>query len=139
MAEWWSIEVFDSRVQAALRWKDSYRDQIIETAVTTGAVDWNWIEHKSGVVFEVCFADEAAWEVFRGSGAVQAALDAVPDPTYGLLVYKGRGGGAGARQPKKPKPSAGAGALDLPEPVEQVILDLKAVRAGEQTVAYHLS
>lgn len=137
MAEWWSIEVFDSRVQAALRWKDSYRDQIVETALTTGAVDWNWIEHKSGVVFEVCFADEAAWDAFRGSAAVQAALDAVPDPAYGLLVYKGRGGAAGARQPKKPKPSAGAGALDLPEPAEQRIFDLTETRAGEQAVAYH--
>jgi len=32
MAEWWSIEVFDSRIQAALRWKDSYRAQIVEAA-----------------------------------------------------------------------------------------------------------
>jgi hypothetical protein len=124
MAEWWSIEVFDSRVQAALRWKDSYRAQIVEAAITTGAVDWNWIEHKSGVVFEVCFADEARWEAFRGSSAVQAALDAVPDPSYGLLVYKGRGGGSGARQPKKPRPSAGAGAIELPEPVDQRVWDL---------------
>jgi hypothetical protein len=124
MAEWWSIEVFDSRLQAALSWKDSYRAQIVEAAITTGAVDWNWIEHKSGVVFEVCFADEATWEVFRGSPAITAALDAVPDPMYGLLIYKGRGGGAGSRQPKKPKPSAGAGALELPEPVDQRILDL---------------
>ncbi len=138
MAEWWSIEVFDSRIQVALRWKDSYRAQIVETAITTGAVDWNWIEHKSGVVFEVSFADEATWEVFRGSAAVQAALDAVPDPAYGLLVYRGRGGGAGARQPKKPKPSAGAGALELSEPVEQRRLDLTQSEAGDQAVAYHL-
>lgn len=123
MAEWWSIEVFDSSVQAALRWKDSYRTQIVEAAITTGAVDWNWIEHKSGVVFEVCFADDARWEAFRDSPAVQAAIDAVPDP-MGLLIYRGRGGGAGARQPKKPKPSAGAGALELPEPCEQRVWNL---------------
>lgn len=138
MAEWWSIEVFDSRIQAALRWKDSYRAQIVESAITTGAVDWNWIEHKSGVVFEVCFADEATWERFRGSAAVQAALDAVPDPMYGLLVYRGRGGGAGPRQPKKPKPSAGAGAIELPEPVEQAIVDLTKAEPAGRTTAYHL-
>jgi len=129
MAEWWSIEVFDSRIQAALGWKDSYRAQIVEAAITTGAVDWNWIEHKSGVVFEVCFADEAKWETFRGWPAVQAALDAVPDPMYGLLVYRGRGGGSGARQPKKPRPSVGAGALELPEPVDQPIWDLTEAEA----------
>lgn len=126
MAEWWSIEVFDSRLQVALRWKDSYRAQIVEAAITTGAVNWNWIEHKSGVVFEVCFSGEARWEAFRNSPAVQAALDGVPDPMYGLLVYRGRGGSAGARQPKKPKPSLGAGALELPEPVEQRVWDLSA-------------
>lgn len=138
MAEWWSIEVFDSRIQAALRWKDSYRAQIVESAITTGAADWNWIEHKSGVVFEVCFADEAAWEVFRGSAAIQAALDAVPDPVYGLLVYRGRGGGAGPRQPKRPKPSAGAGALELPEPVPQVMADLTKAEIAGRATAYHL-
>jgi hypothetical protein len=124
MAEWWSIEVFDARIQAALRWKDSYRAQIVEAAITTGAVDWNWIEHKSGVVFEVCFTEDARWEAFSDSPAVRAALDAVPDPVHGLLVYRGRGGGAGARQPKKPRPSAGAGALELPEPVDQRTWDL---------------
>jgi hypothetical protein len=137
MAEWWSIEVFDSRIQAALRWKDSYRAQIVEAAITAGAVDWNWIEHKSGVVFEVCYPDEAKWEGFRGSAAVQAALDAVPDPVQGLLIYRGRGGGAGSRQPKKPRPSAGAGALELPEPVEQRILDLTQSETAGRADAYH--
>jgi hypothetical protein len=124
MAEWWCIEVFDSEVQAALRWKDSYRTHLVEAAITAGVLDWNWIEHSSGVVFEVCFADSDKWESFRGLAVVQAALDAVPDPAYGLLVYRGRGGGAGARQPKRPKPTAGAGAMELPEPVDQRVLDL---------------
>ena len=124
MAEWWSIEVFDSAVQAALSWKDSYRSQLVESAITSGAMDWAWIEHAHGVVLEVCFADEARWEAFRGLPAVQAALDAVPDPVNGVLVYRGRGGGAGARSPRKPRPSAGAGALELPEPVEQRAIDL---------------
>jgi hypothetical protein len=124
MAEWWSIEVFDSELQAALRWKDSYRTSLVESAITSGAVEWAWIEHRNGVVFEVCFADEARWEAFRGLPAVQAALDAVPDPVNGVLVYRGRGGSAGSRNPKRPRPSAGAGAIELPEPVERRRLDL---------------
>ena len=134
MAEWWSIEVFDSELQAALRWKDSYRAQIVESAITSGAIEWTWIEHKSGVVFEVCFADEDRWDVFRALPAVISALDGVPDPAYGLLVYKGRGGGAGARKPRRPKPSAGAGAMELPEPERARVLDLASAelagRAG---------
>lgn len=126
MAEWWSIEVFDSRIQAALSWKDSHRTQLTEAAITTGAVEWTWIEHKSGVVFEVCFPDEAKWDTFRALPVVQSALDAVPDPAHGLLVYRGRGGGAGARQPKRPKPTAGAGAIELPEPADQRIYDMTA-------------
>jgi hypothetical protein len=126
MAEWWSIEVFDSQIQAALSWKDSYRNQLVESAITSGAVEWSWIEHRHGVVFEVCFADEFRWQSFRDLPGVQAALDAVPDPVNGLLVYRGRGGGAGARSPRRPKPSAGAGALELPEPVEECVIDLTA-------------
>jgi hypothetical protein len=140
MAEWWSIEVFDSEVQAALRWKDSYRTQLVEAAITTGAVEWAWIEHKTGVLFEVCFADEAKWDAFRGLPAVIAALDSVPDPVGGLLVYRGRGGGAGARQPKRPKPTAGAGAISLPEPADDQVFDLTgaelAGRAGPGRPAY---
>lgn len=126
MAEWWSIEVFDSHIQAALIWKDSYRTQLTEAAITSGAVEWTWVEHKSGVVFEACFTDDASWEAFRRLPVVQSALDAVPDPANGLLVYRGRGGGAGARQPKRPKPSAGAGAIELPEPADQRIYDVTA-------------
>jgi hypothetical protein len=47
---------------------------------------------------------------------VRAALDAVPDPVNGLLVYRGRGGGAGAGTRRRPRPFAGAGAVELPEP-----------------------
>jgi hypothetical protein len=124
MAEWWSIEVFDSELQAALVWKDSYRSRLVELAITSGAAEWAWIEHRHGVVFEVCFPDEARWETFRTLPGVQAALDAVPDPVNGVLVYRGRGGGAGARRPRRPRPSAGAGALELPEPQPERILDV---------------
>jgi hypothetical protein len=130
MAEWWSIEVFDSQIQAALSWKDSYRNQLVELAITSGAVEWAWTEHRHGVVLEVCFPDELRWQAFRDLPGVQAALDAVPDPTNGLIVYRGRGGGAGARTPRRPKPSAGAGALELPEPVEEQIIDLTVAELG---------
>ncbi len=134
MAEWWSIEVFDSQIQAALSWKDSYRSQLVESAITRGAIEWAWIEHRHGVVFEVCFADEARWEAFRSLPGVQAALDAVPDPVNGVLVYRGRGGGAGARSPRKPRPSAGAGALELPEPAAERAIDLSVAELSHQAV-----
>ncbi len=130
VAEWWSIEVFDSRIQVGLSWKDSYRSQIVESAITSGAIEWAWIEHRHGVVFEVCFADEVRWEGFRGLPGVQAALDAVPDPVNGLLIYRGRGGGAGAGSPRRPRPSAGAGAVELPEPVAQRAIDLGVADAS---------
>jgi hypothetical protein len=120
MAEWWSIEVFDGRVSAA-RWKDAYGSWLIESAISNGAVDWAWHEHRWGVVFEVAFDDDRQWEVFRGLPGVRAALDAVPDPVNGLLVYRGRGGGAGAGARRRPRPHAGAGAVALPEPVPEAI------------------
>lgn len=124
MAQWWSVEVFDSQLQAALRWKDSHRTQLVESAITSGALEWAWIEHRTGVVFEVCFEDEARWEAFRALPGVQAALDSAPDPVNGVLVYRGRGGSSGSRRPRRPKPSAGAGAIELPESASQVSLDL---------------
>ena len=96
MAEWWSIEVFHGGVPAASQWQDSYSSTLIESAISHGAVGWAWIEHRYGVVFEVRFPDDAQWEAFRALPAVRAALDAVPDPVNGLLVYRGRGGGSGA-------------------------------------------
>jgi hypothetical protein len=113
--EWWSIEVFNDRSSAA-RWKDAYGEALVEVAFTTGAVDWAWHEHRWGVVFEVAFADEQRWEFFYGLPAVQAALDATPDPVKGLLVHRGRGGASGTRLPRRPRPLAGAGAVELPEP-----------------------
>lgn len=129
MAEWWSIEVFHSESLAASRWKDSYSEALIESAIANGAVEWAWSEHRSGVVFEVCLPDDADFEAFRRLPAVQAALDAVPDPVNGLLVYRGRGGGAGARSPRRPRPSAGAGAVELPDPGSERVLDLTGAEA----------
>ena len=115
MAEWWSIEVFHSEYRAR-QWQDAYSSVLTESAVTAGATGWEWHEHRWGVVFEVEFGEDSRWEAFRAIVAVQAALDAVPDPVNGLLVYRGRGGGAGASSPRRPRPAAGAGAMALPEP-----------------------
>jgi len=125
MAEWWSIEVFHGE-QAAGRWRDTYASRLIESAVTARATSWEWHEHQFGVVFEVEFATEADWAAFRAIPTVQAALDAVPDPVNGLLVYRGRGGGAGTGSPRHPRPAAGAGAMSLPEPGAEPRLDLTA-------------
>ena len=125
MAEWWSIEVFHGEI-AAGRWRDTYASRLIESAVTAGATSWEWHEYRFGVVFEVAFEADADWEAFRAIPTVQAALDAVPDPVNGLLVYRGRGGGAGTGSPRHPRPAAGAGAMSLPEPGAEPWLDLTA-------------
>jgi hypothetical protein len=124
VSEWWSIEVFDSGELPARRWKDSYADQLTEAAVTHGALYWQWHEHRCGVVFEVVFDSDKQWEAFRGLPVVASALDGVPDPVNGLLIYRGRGGGAGSRKPRRPRPAPGASAMALPEPTEQRVLDL---------------
>jgi hypothetical protein len=125
MAEWWSIEVFHGEKEPATRWQESYLDALTEAAVTNGALYWEWSEQSYGVIFEVCFADEEQWEAFRNLPAVKGALDAVPDPVNGLLVYRGRGGAAGGRKPRKPKPAPGAAALELEEPRKR-----KRIRLG---------
>jgi len=93
--------------------------------VTNGALYWEWHEFQYGVIFEVCFRDDEQWEAFRALPAVRAALDGVPDPVNGLLVYRGRGGAAGSRKPRKPRPAPGAAALELAEPPEEKYLDLR--------------
>jgi hypothetical protein len=130
MAEWWSVEVFHGEFRAS-RWQESYSAALIESAISHGAVDWSWIERPHGVVFEVCFADDERFEAFRSLPAVRAALDAVPDPVNGLLIYRGRGGGAGAAAPRRPRPTAGAGAMELPEPSREEIMDLRRAAVDE--------
>jgi hypothetical protein len=124
MAEWWSIEVFDAEQQPARQWKEAHQDAITEAAITNGATYWEWHEHQYGVVFEVLFEEDEQWEAFRELPAVRTALDSVPDPVNGLLIYKGRGGGAGPRKPRKPKPAPSAQAVELPEPVADEIVKL---------------
>ena len=102
MAEyWWSIEVLDAELPAN-RWRDAYAAALIEAAISHGAKDWDWNKFDWGVVFEVAFEDWDAWIAYRQLPAVVAALDAVPDPINGLMIYPGRGGSSGDRLPRKP-------------------------------------
>lgn len=112
---WWSIEVLDGPTGSARGWQDARGGALTEAAITNGAYDWQWHTHTWGVLLEIAFASDERWQVFRNLPAVRAALDAVPDPVNGLLIYPGRGGSAGRNQPRRPKPIAGAGAAPLPE------------------------
>ena len=119
MAEWWSIEVFSGDKLPASGWRYAYEDELTEAAITHGAMYYEWHDTEYGVIFEVLFRDDAAWEAFRALPAVRAALDGVPDPVNGLIIYRGRGGAAGGRKPRKPKPAPGAAELELEEPKEE--------------------
>lgn len=119
MAEWWSIEVFSGDKLPASGWRYAYEDELTEAAITNGALYYEWHDSQYGVIFEVLFPGDAEWESFRALPAVRAALDAVPDPVNGLLIYRGRGGAAGGTKPRKPKPAPGAVALELEEPREE--------------------
>ena len=113
--EIWTIEVLDGRFSAS-RWADAHGEALAEAAVTHRAADWRRILRPWGVVLEFEFADEADWLRFRATPAVQAALDATPDPVNGVHVYRGPGGSSGVGEPRSPRPLAGAGAAALPEP-----------------------
>ena len=128
MAEWWSIEVFSGDKLPASAWRYSYEDALTEAAVTHGALYWDWYDSQYGVVFEVCFATDKQWAAFRALPTVRGALDAVPDPVNGLLIYPGRGGAAGSRKPRKPKPAPSAAALELDEPKEERRIRLTRAR-----------
>jgi hypothetical protein len=136
VSTWYSIEVFDGATSASL-WAEAYRDALIETAITQGATDWSWHRHTWGVVFEVSFNDEEAWEGFTSLAVVQAALDAVPDPVTGLIVYRGRGGSSGSPFPRKPRPLVGSGSAALPLPwdfLSDEPLTLSALGLPRQTL-----
>ena len=87
------------------------------------------------MIFEVLFETSEQWEAFRALPAVRAALDAVPDPVNGLLVYRGRGGGADARKPRKPKPAPAASAVSLPEPQSEPHFDLTSASPQDLATA----
>jgi hypothetical protein len=123
-ADWWSIEVFDTDIPAAV-WRDAQQQALIESALTNGALSWEWHQHSWGVVFEVSFTDEDQWDRWRNLPGTRAALDAVPDPVNGLVVYRGRGGSSGSPVPRRPRPAPGAAAVELPGADERdEVLDL---------------
>ena len=128
MAEWWSIEVFSGDKLPASGWRYAYEDELTEAAITHGAMYYEWHDTEYGVIFEVLFREDADWEAFRALPAVRAALDGVPDPVDGLIIYRGRGGASGSRRPRKPKPAPGAAALELEEPKEERRLKFKVPR-----------
>jgi hypothetical protein len=134
MAEWWSIEVLHGE-SSAFRWQEQHDSALIEAALTNGAADGRWHADSWGVAFEVLFENEEQWAAFRDLPAVRAALDAVPDPVNGLLVYRGRGGGAGARKPRRPKPAPSASAVSLPESSAEPRLDLTGISPPEPVFA----
>jgi hypothetical protein len=121
--EWLTIEVFDGEVPAS-GWRRAHEEDLIEAAVTNGASSWDWHSTRWGVVLELLFPSDDRLEHYRLLPVVRAALDAVPDPAHGLVVYRGRGGGSGARVPRHPRPIPVAGAAPLPvaEPHEVVRL-----------------
>jgi hypothetical protein len=132
---WMSIEVFDGRFSAS-SWSEAWGDQLVENALFSGAVDWNWNKSSWGVIFEVAFADEAAWERYRDSMPVQTALDSVPDPVSGLIVYRGRGGNSAAGKPRKPRPLIGSGAAALPLPLDEEWLLYREQDAQPRILAF---
>ena len=128
MAEWWSIEVFSGDKLTANAWRYAYEDELTESAITNGALYYEWHDTEYGVLFEVLFPGDSQWESFRALPAVRAALDGVPDPVNGLLIYRGRGGAAGGTKPRKPKPAPGAAALEAEEPREERRIGKKVAR-----------
>ncbi len=128
MSEWWSIEVFSGDKLPASGWRYAYEDELTEAAITNGALYYEWHDTEYGVIFEILFPGDKEWESFRGLPAVRAALDGVPDPVNGLLIYRGRGGAAGGTKPRKPKPAPGAAALELEEPKEERRLRIRRPR-----------
>ena len=122
MAFWLTIEVQNGEIPAA-GWRRAHGQSLIEAALTNGARDWTWHTPRWGVILALKFGGEEERNAFRELPAVVAALDAVPDPVFGLLVYPGRGGGSGAGKPRRPRPAPVAGAAEVEEPLSK-FLDL---------------
>ena len=108
MPEWLAIEVYDGAFPASM-WRRAHDDFLSEAGLTNGASVVDWHTTRWGAVVEIAFSTDEQLERFRGLPAVRAALDAVPDPVTGLVVYRGRGGGAGAFVPRRPGPVPVAG------------------------------
>ncbi|MFG1806454.1 hypothetical protein [Streptomyces sp. NPDC049040] len=118
--DWWSIEVMDGEdgaVHTATGWREAYAQTLTESLITNGASSWRWFGFSWGVVLEVAFTEEAAWDAWLALPGTQATLDAVPDPVRGLLVHRGHGGSSGAYVPRSPAVAPRADRAALPEPL----------------------
>ncbi len=133
MPEWLTIEVFDGE-EPASGWRRAYEHGLVEAAITHGAQYWEWHATRWGVVLELAFPTDEARDVYRGLPVVRAALDAVPDPLHGLVIYRGRGGGAGSFVPRRPRPLPVAGAAPLPDAEPDQFLRLGSDPVGEPAV-----
>ena len=111
-----AIEILDAAFPAS-SWQRAYGDVLTNAALEWRALEWEWEEHRWGLLFRIAFPSETAYDAWRATSVVIAALDAVPDPVNGLIFHRGWGGTAGSGEPRRPRPLAGAGAaeLDLPE------------------------
>lgn len=112
----WTIEVADGAGQSAQSWRRAHGERLVEAAITHGAQEWSWVVRDWGVLLEVTFRDEADWLRFRATPAVQAALDAAPDPVNGMWVYGGRGGSSASPLPRRPRPRRLSDGAPRPEP-----------------------
>ncbi|MBY8876466.1 hypothetical protein [Actinacidiphila acidipaludis] len=117
-ADWWSIEILDAEhaMTSAADWRDAYAQSLAESLVTNGASSWEWYTFSWGVVLEVAFTEERAWQDWKALPGTRAALDAVPDPLAGLLVHRGHGGASGRYVPRTPAIPPAADRVALPEP-----------------------
>ncbi|MEU4692532.1 hypothetical protein [Actinoplanes sp. NPDC023714] len=123
---WWTIEVLGGADRSAALWHDVHGNVLVEAAIAHGAYDWAWRRQSWGLIFEIGFRADDRFGSFRDLPAVRAALDAVPDPVNGLLIYPGRGGSAGQVLPRHPRPRAGAGAAPIPREPSSVRVALAA-------------
>ena len=134
MPEWLTIEVVDAESFAASTWQNAHGNDLVEAAVTHGALYWEWHETRWGVVLELAFPDDERLELYRDTLAVQAALEAVPDRLHGLLVYRGRGGGSGASVPRRPRPHPVAGSAEWPHEDPEIYVGLGSAVFDRATV-----
>ncbi|HEY3470032.1 MAG TPA: hypothetical protein VGL47_33210, partial [Amycolatopsis sp.] len=72
MDHWLTIEVFDGELSAS-RWRLAYGDALTEAALTNGAEQWKWHEHRWGVVLEIEFGSAERRDGFRRLPVVTAA------------------------------------------------------------------
>jgi hypothetical protein len=87
---WLLIEVLDGEVPAS-EWRRAHGEAFLDASIADRAVRWSWRVHSRGVVFEIAFRTERIRDEFRSRHSIKAALDAVPDPQYGLTIVSGGG------------------------------------------------